>query len=204
MFEKLKRKGEIVKIVDSPGYMYHTDRDNTIVENGIDPEIAPDILIENAMSKLKEFDALVLIHPDYLKTTKMQMYKKTLEGVVKRCLKIGKPVFCLQFDESYESGLEKFIFEETIPFPRMHEQTEDDSVDVLQEEVDYIAEILNKDPSNINLAWGGMLGDLCVTQWRDNRCLVTKPEFDSFSRHMGRQLANPISYGESLPEITVY
>jgi hypothetical protein len=78
MDEKLKRKGEILKIVNSPGYMYSSDRQNGLTENGIDPELAPDILIESAMEKLTQFDALVLIHPDYLKTTKMKVYKKLL------------------------------------------------------------------------------------------------------------------------------
>jgi hypothetical protein len=203
MDEKLKRKGEILKIVNSPGYMYSSDRQNGLTENGIDPELAPDILIESAMEKLTQFDALVLIHPDYLKTTKMKVYKKTLEGVVKKCLEIGKPVFCLQFDEKDDSGLDPMIFNQTIPFPRIAEEN-GFSQGALQEEVDYVSDILGKIPEQISLAWGGMLGDLCVTQWRDNRCLVTSPEFESISQHMGRKLSNPIAYGESLPEITVY
>lgn len=201
--QEVSRENQILSIVNSPDYRYFDDGRNTLVEQGIDPLSAVDVVVGSAMRKMEDFDALVLVHPDYLKTEKRQLYRRAVEGVVEGCLKVDKPVFCLRFDEEYESGLKPSVFTDTTPYPRQEGLDDDDPV-VCQTEVDKISSLLRKEPSETRLAWGGMLADMCVAQWRDRICRDTSPQFEDFTRQTGRTLENPIEYGESLPETVSY
>jgi hypothetical protein len=185
----------IIETLGRADYSYISDGNNFFSERGIRGEEVEALIAESAILRLKGFDALALIHPDYLSVTRRQLYVKVLEKTLRHCRENGIPVFVYHYPERpVQGGFRDEYWEGTHSLPFSDEGEEN-----MQSEVDYIARQLGKNPHEIRLAFGGMVRDWCIRQWRDCWCGKVFPEYN-----LPRSPVNkPFAYGETFPELSV-
>lgn len=130
------------------------------------------------------FDALVLVHPDFLSMgTKYEKYKYNLTPFIQDYTTLEKPVFIVQdkdcndkyYMESREMGN---ICSSAIRVPVIFEGGENDLPDFTnrdqkkvpiyaQRSVDFVSKTIGEIPEKLKIAFGGIYGKYCVQCYAD-------------------------------------
>ncbi|MFZ5955766.1 MAG: hypothetical protein ACOYT4_05045 [Nanoarchaeota archaeon] len=149
--------------------------------------------------ELKNFDALVLVHPD-LDTIHNPIpfhfnYRENLEKYIKLFLSLNKKIFAPDPDW-LSTSLNKLNPEYFVP-----KFKEDFRIDLThQKQIDFISEKINKKPPQIILAFGGLWANACVYAYATSWCKEVITDYLGDFK-VPRYPPNPIKLGVVLNDI---
>ncbi|MBD3163028.1 MAG: hypothetical protein GF346_11465 [Candidatus Eisenbacteria bacterium] len=154
-------------------------------------------------------DALVLVHPTYLRTRRPKHYPYRLLDAVDLAIECGRPVFHVP-DYGHFKWLRRHLEKrELVPVPNHLRNVKGVKCRYLrrrlQREVDFIAGRLSKTPAEIHLAFAGMYAPACVFSVAQSWCRRVVPWWPDWSDPQLRSSLPKrcIASGEILGELVV-
>jgi hypothetical protein len=154
-------------------------------------------------------DALILIHPTWLKDRRPKSYPYRLLDAVDSALESGKPVFLLPDRGGFRWLSKQLMMRPLVRIPNHLRSTRGVKTRVmrrrLQREVDFIAKVLALPPAEIRLGFAGMYASFCVFRVAHLWCREVVPWWP---KEVDVQLRSclpkrPIARGDILSEIVV-